>query len=103
MSKPSIVEAAEIEALLHEIREELNRARGLFPADDNLTTIAMMEEAGEVAKAVLSEDPRAVRKECVQLAVMAMRIVLDGDWSTRGYRAKQGLPPLGLQHQERGE
>lgn len=81
--------------LLLEIRAELDRAQSKFPASDNLTTIAMFEEAGEVAKAVLSEDPAAVRKECVQLAVMAMRIVLDGDPSTTAYRAKyHGLPPL---------
>lgn len=85
----------EADYLLLEIRAELDRARAKFPASDNLTTIAMFEEAGEVAKAVLSEDPSAVRKECVQLAVMAMRIVLDGDPSTTAYRAKHHqLPPL---------
>ena len=85
----------EMNQLLTDISIELRRARAKFPADDNLTTIAMFEEAGEVAKAVLSEDPAAVRKECVQLAVMAMRIVLDGDPSTTAYRAKyHQLPPL---------
>lgn len=85
----------EVNQLLADISIELRRARASFPAVDNLTTIAMLEEAGEVAKAVLSEDPAAVRKECVQLAVMAMRIVLDGDPSTTAYRAKHhGLPPL---------
>lgn len=85
----------EVNQLLADISRELRHARAKFPADDNLTTIAMLEEAGEVAKAVLSEDAAAVRKECIQLAVMAMRIVLDGDRSTDAYRAKHhGLPPI---------
>lgn len=41
------------------------------------------------------DEPRAnVRKEAVQVAVMAMRVVLDGDHSVEFRRAQQGLEPL---------
>jgi len=83
-----------VDRFLVEVSAEIERARAKFPGD-NLTTIAMFEEAGEVAKAVLSESPEAIRKECVQLACMAARITLDGDTSTTGYRAAQhGLAPI---------
>lgn len=72
---------------LDAVLEELSRARAKFPGD-NLNTIAMMEEAGEVAKAVLEESPERVRRECIQLAVMAARITLDGDSSTDTYRRR---------------
>jgi putative DNA primase/helicase len=78
---------------LLEVRAEVDRARAKFPGD-NLTTIALFEEAGEVAKAVLQENPEKLRKEAIQLACMALRVVLDGDVSTTAYRARLGLGPL---------
>lgn len=79
--------------LIIEILAELKRARTKFPGD-NVTTLAMAEEAGELATAVF-EEPRAnVRKEAVQTAVMAMRVILDGDATLRLWRAARGLDPL---------
>lgn len=84
----------EIDVFLMAVRAEIIRARTKFPGD-NLTTIAMFEEAGEVAKAVLDESPEAIRVECIQLACMAARITLDGDSSTTKYRAeRRGLGPI---------
>lgn len=83
-----------VDDFLAEVRAEIIRARVKFPGD-NLTTIALMEEVGEVAKAVLDESPERVRKEAVQVACMAARLVLDGDSSTTAYRAQRsGQPPL---------
>lgn len=83
-----------VEGFLADVRVEIVRARTKFPGD-NLTTIALMEEVGEVAKAVLDETPERVRKEAVQVACMAARLVLDGDSSTTAYRAaRSGQLPL---------
>lgn len=81
------------EKLVWEIIAELGRARAKFPGD-NVTTLAMAEEAGELATAVFEESRAAVRKEAVQTAVMAMRVVLDGDATLRLWRAMRGLDPL---------
>jgi len=79
--------------LVLEILAELQRARTKFPGK-NPTLAALMEEVGELAKATF-EEPRAnVRKEAVQVAVMAMRMILDGDQLYEPWRAEYGLDPL---------
>jgi NTP pyrophosphatase (non-canonical NTP hydrolase) len=80
--------------LLNDVEQEVRRARGLFP-DPNLLTLAHAEEAGELTKAVLEEPLEDVRKEAVQAAAMALRLVLDGDPSTDAHREQQGLKKLG--------
>lgn len=84
---------ARVDAFLAEVRAELVRARKKFPGD-RVMTVALAEEFGELCKAVL-EEPRAnVRKEAVQTAVMAARVVLDGDSSVNAWREEQGLDAL---------
>ena len=82
-----------VEAFLSEVRAELTRARSKFPGD-RIMTLAFSEEAGELVKAVLDEPAAAVRKEAVQVATMAARVVLDGDSSVNAWRAERGLDPL---------
>lgn len=82
-----------METLIEEIIAELARARAKFPGD-NATFHALTEEVGELAKAMMEEPRHAVRKEAVQVAVMAMRVVLDGDATMAGWRAMKGLDPL---------
>lgn len=80
-------------ALSQEILHELIRARTKFPGK-NVTFAALVEEVGELATATF-EEPRAnVRKEAVQVAVMAMRMVLDGDHTFDQWRASKSLDPL---------
>lgn len=80
-------------ALSAEILAELSRARAKFPGA-NVTMLALVEEVGELAKAAF-EEPRAnVRKEAVQVAIMAMRVVLDGDQTLDAWRAAKGLDPM---------
>jgi NTP pyrophosphatase (non-canonical NTP hydrolase) len=79
--------------VLGEILAELERARAKFPGD-NVTTLALVEEVGELAKATFSESRAAVRKEAVQVAVMAMRVILDGDATLDEWRKTKGLDPL---------
>lgn len=79
--------------LLAEISLELNRARTKFPGK-NVTFAALVEEVGELATATFEEGRGNVRKEAVQVAVMAMRMVLDGDHTFDEWRASKGLDPL---------
>lgn len=74
---------------LSEVREELNRARKLFP-DSRCCTVALMEEVGELAQAMLKVEAgkwpaSRIREEAVQVAVMAMRVALEGDSSISLY------------------
>lgn len=80
-------------ALFAEIAAELARARAKFPGD-NVTFAALVEEVGELAKATFEEPRAAVRKEAVQVAVMACRMVLDGDCTFDAWRTARGLDPL---------
>lgn len=80
-------------ALAAEILAELVRARAKFPGK-NVTFAALVEEVGELATATFSEPRDNVRKEAVQVAVMAMRMVLDGDHTFDAWRDERDLDPL---------
>lgn len=81
--------------LADEILSELARARARFPGK-NVTFAALVEEVGELATATFEESRASVRKEAVQVAVMAMRMVLDGDHTFDDWRAARGLDRLGM-------
>lgn len=96
-----ILEAAQLRArpvvpeqeLADDILAELVRARAKFPGK-NVTFAALVEEVGELATATFEESRERVRKEAVQVAVMAMRMVLDGDHTFDDWRESKGLDPL---------
>ncbi|MFN8684150.1 hypothetical protein ACDP63_23990 [Paracoccus sp. P2] len=90
---PEVRLASREELLAGEILAELTRARAKFPGK-NVTFAALVEEVGELATATFEESADRVRKEAVQVAVMAMRMVLDGDHSFEPWRAEKGLDPL---------
>ncbi|MFC3568375.1 hypothetical protein [Paracoccus simplex] len=81
------------ELLADEILAELTRARTKFPGK-NVTFAALVEEVGELATATFEESADRVHKEAVQVAVMAMRMILDGDHCFEAWRAEKGLDPL---------
>lgn len=81
------------ERLASDILAELMRARAKFPGK-NVTFAALVEEVGELATATFEEGRDRVRKEAVQVAVMAMRMVLDGDHTFDAWREGKGLDPL---------
>lgn len=65
------------------IIEEAQRARAKFPSS-NLSLAALTEEVGELAKAMLHRRAGKafdgdVWQEAVQVAVMAMRVAVEGD------------------------
>jgi len=83
--------------LMADITRELFRAREKFPGK-NVTFAALVEEVGELATATFEESRDRVREEAVQVAVMAMRMVLDGDHTFDAWRACKGLNRLGSAH-----
>ena len=92
-----------VDDLLGDIVAELIRARDKFPGK-NVTFCALIEEVGELSTALFSEPRANVRKEAVQVAVMAMRIVLDGDHTLEAWRYSRDLdehvPRLDAQREE---
>ena len=94
MKLPRYMDPRPEQALVAEILAELARARHKYPADGNCTMLALGEEYGEVCRAVGEESRDRVRSEAVQVAAMAMRIVLDGDPTLDRWRADRGLDPL---------
>lgn len=68
--------------LVYEIEDELARAQAKFPGT-RLATLALMEEVGELAEAQLKHGPgcQPVREEAIQVIVVALRIILEGDSS----------------------
>ena len=82
-----------MQTLVDELLTELNRARAKFPGK-NVTFCALVEEVGELSTALFEESRDRVRKEAIQVAVMAMRVILDGDHTLDAWRAEKGLDSL---------
>lgn len=85
-----------IERSLLEIRHELGKARNKFPMP-NRTFVALSEEVGELAKALLDCKPgdtasnQAVYAEAMQVACMAIRVMEEGDADTPAYAPYLGM------------
>lgn len=80
------------------VLEEIEKARTKHPVTA-LTTIALMEEAGEVAQAILDKPIHHVNAELIQVMCVCMRLIYEGDDSTRDHRVNQKLGVLGLTKQ----
>lgn len=79
--------------IMDEIAAELTRARRKFP-DAIACTTALTEEVGELSKALLDECPERVRKEAIQVAVMAIRVATEGDSALEEIRRRHGLESM---------
>lgn len=75
------------------IQCELRRAREKFPSADG-SLAALTEEVGELAKAVLDESRDRIVEEAIQVAVMAIRVAIDGDPTLYAVRARRGCPDV---------
>ncbi|BAO53070.1 hypothetical protein KPP23_043 [Pseudomonas phage KPP23] len=82
-----------LDVFLADVRAEVLRAREKFPGD-RIMLLALAEEFGELIKASLDEPSANVRKEAMQTAAVACRVILDGDGSVESWRAEKGLDPL---------
>lgn len=93
-NEPNTTEKQTVERLLiNDILKELVRARIKFPGK-NATFAALVEEVGEVATALMEEPASNVRKEALQVAVMAIRLILDGDQTMDSWRDYKNLDKL---------
>lgn len=67
------------------VKKELARARSLFQGSD-ASNAALVEEVGELSKALMYEPWHCVFAEAVQVAVMAQRLAVEGDGTMREFR-----------------
>jgi hypothetical protein len=63
---------------MDDISAEVERARAKFPGNKHLLA-ALFEEGGELAAALLQDDVKESRKEAIQVAAVAVRIIEEGD------------------------
>lgn len=73
-----------------DVMEEVERAKKKFPYT-YCVTLAMCEESGELARAVLGQSDESIYKEAVQTVAMVFRIITEGDPSANQYRALNGI------------
>jgi nicotinic acid phosphoribosyltransferase len=69
------------------VQKEIAHARTKFPGSE-ANGPAMIEEVGEVCKALMYEPWQNVVAECVQVAAMAQRLATEGDDTMRAFREK---------------
>lgn len=93
MNKPTISNLN----IFAEIDAELTKAREKFPNNRHMAH-ALIEEAGEVSQALIQQDlePKKnkthedIFKECIQTAVMAIRLATEGDSTFPKYDPESG-------------
>ena len=86
----------DIAAFVAAVAGEIPRARGLFPDPRGLVA-ALLEETGELARALLEETPARVFAEAAQVAAVAGRLALEGDPGLDPIRQARGLATIGKQ------
>ena len=63
----------------NDLVQEIRRATDKFPHNHHLSA-ALMEEVGELSKALLeNEGPGRIREEAIHVACVAARIAIEGD------------------------
>lgn len=67
------------------VAAEVQRARDKFPGA-NATNAALVEEVGEVSKALMYEPWNCVVNEAVQVAAMCVRLATEGDATMKDFR-----------------
>lgn len=93
--RQAILCPAPITSFSADMISEIGKARAKFPGD-RLTMMALVEEVGELAKAMLDEPAQRVYREAVQVAAMAARLAIEGDSSVSEVRIERGLNLWGL-------
>jgi len=86
-----------IGSMFKRIHYEATTGMESYPDPSGLV-VALMEEVGELARAMMSEPRENIRAEAVQVAALAIRIAIEGDPTLDGIREKNDadfpLPPI---------
>lgn len=86
----SAIEFETTESVMREIWREVESARTKHPGNEHLLA-ALMEEVGELAKALLDCEPwHRVEAEAVQVACVAIRIATEGERHLGSAAAEEG-------------
>lgn len=80
---------------------ELKKAREKFPSSAGVM-VALMEEVGELSKAVLEESHERVICEAVQVACVAARVAVEGDSLFTHFRRGIGLDVASDRYESKG-
>ena len=80
----------ETQEFLLAVERELNSAREKYPCAD-VNIVKLMEEVGELAKALLEESQSRIHAEAVQVAAMACRVATETDALMNSYRTKNHI------------
>lgn len=83
------------ETFKSDVERELASAREKFP-DTDAVMVALTEEVGELAKALLDESWQRVWEEAVQVAAMAQRVATEGDPTLLDVRRQRVTPGAAL-------
>lgn len=85
--------------VLQDVYTEITRGVESYPDASGLM-VALMEEVGELARAMMTQSRDSVRSEAAQVAALAVRVAIDGDPTLAEIRAKNNadavLPPIPL-------
>ena len=81
---------ADVRRVMAEIDGELEYELQKYPSP-NTNMAALSDEVGELAKAMNKESRARVKDEALQVAVMAIRIILEGDPFIDLHRTHVGL------------
>lgn len=69
---------------LRALDDKIERGRAKFPRS-RFMLFALVEEVGELVKAMLANNPVSVREEALQVAAIAIRIAEEGDATMDAY------------------
>lgn len=92
-SLPGRLESTEEPLFLELVRTEIVKARAKFPSSRGRLA-ALVEEVGELSRALMEEPIGRVIEEAVQVAAMAWRIADEGDVSLKKIRRDNGQSPF---------
>ena len=84
------ITTADVRRVFKEIDDELEMALQKYPSP-NTNMVALQDEVGELCKAMNKESRARVHAEARQVAVMAIRIMLEGDPYVDLHREHVGL------------
>lgn len=75
----------QFEVFMSDVQKEIESARKKFPST-HCVSLAMMEEAGELVRAMLGQSDEEIYMESVQTVAMVFRMITEGDPSVAEYR-----------------